>query len=51
MPKRSAVIRSDITPLKKEIFSRVRTTLADCHVACKVVIRVDTYTRKQVLSQ
>lgn len=44
MPKRRAVTSSDITPLKNEIFSRVRTTFADCHVACKVVIRVDTYT-------
>lgn len=31
-----------MTPRKKEIFSRVLTTLVDCQVAASVVIRVET---------
>jgi hypothetical protein len=32
-----------MTPKKKETFSRVRTTFADCHEAESLVMRVDTW--------
>jgi len=33
--------RRVITPKKKETFSRVRTTLADCHETASLAMRVD----------
>lgn len=39
MPKRRAEMSSDITPKKKDIFSRVRTTLAECQAVESFVIR------------
>lgn len=43
IPNRSAVIRRDMTPPKKDILSRVRTTLADCHEAVNDAMRFETY--------
>ena len=39
IPNIRAEERSDMTPKKKVIFSRVRTVLAECHVVDKDVIR------------
>lgn len=43
MPNIRAENKSDMTPKKKDNFSRVRTTFADCHDAAKLVIRVETW--------
>ena len=40
-----AVPRSDITPMKKTTLSRVRTTLAECHVAERELMRDDIFER------
>lgn len=42
IPNMSAVMSRDMTPPKKEILSRVRTTFAECHDAVSDVMRVDT---------
>jgi hypothetical protein len=42
-PKIRAEKSSDMTPKKKDNFSRVRTTFADCHELASVVIRVEIY--------
>lgn len=42
-PKSRAENTRDITPKKKLIFSRVRTTFADCHAEASDTIRVETY--------
>lgn len=42
MPNKRADIRTDMTPKKKETFSRVRTTLADCQEAESLVIRLES---------
>jgi hypothetical protein len=42
-PKSRAENTRDMTPKKKLIFSRVRTTFADCHAADSDPIRVETY--------
>src|SRR6266478_187616 len=42
-PKSRAENTRDMTPKKKLIFSRVRTTFADCHAAASDTIRVETY--------
>jgi hypothetical protein len=41
-PKSRAENTRDMTPKKKLILSRVRTTLADCHAADSDAIRVET---------
>jgi hypothetical protein len=41
-PKSSAENTRSMTPKKKLIFSRVRTTLADCHAALRDAMRVET---------
>jgi hypothetical protein len=41
-PKSRAENTKDITPKKKLIFSRVRTTFADCHAVASDTIRVET---------
>ena len=41
-PKRRAENTRDMTPKKKLILSRVRTTLADCHAVASDVTRVLT---------
>jgi len=41
IPKMRAEKSKFMTPKKKETFSRVRTTLADCQDAESVVIRVE----------
>jgi hypothetical protein len=48
MPKRRADIRTDMTPKKKETFSRVRTTLADCQEADSLVMRQESYRRHEL---
>jgi hypothetical protein len=42
-----AVPRSDITPMKKTTLSRVRTTLAECHVAERELMRDDIFWNNQ----
>ena len=42
MPNSNAENKTDITPKKKETFSRVRTTLADCQEAESLVIRFES---------
>jgi hypothetical protein len=42
-PKSRAENTRDMTPKKKLIFSRVRTTFADCHAVDSDAIRVETY--------
>lgn len=44
-PKSRAENTRDMTPKKKLIFSRVRTTFADCQAADSDTIRVETYNR------
>lgn len=44
-PNKRAENTRDITPKKKLIFSRVRTTLVDCHAALSDAMRVETYRR------
>jgi hypothetical protein len=41
-PNNRAENTRDMTPKKKLILSRVRTTLADCHAAASDPMRVDT---------
>jgi hypothetical protein len=43
IPNMRAEMSRDITPKKNDIFSRVRTTLAECHDAAKLVMREETY--------
>jgi hypothetical protein len=42
-PKSRAENTRDMTPKKKLIFSRVRTTFADCHAVDSETIRLETY--------
>lgn len=42
IPNIRADMSNVMTPKKKETFSRVRTTFADCHDAASVVIRVES---------
>jgi hypothetical protein len=44
MPNRRAEASNECTPKKNEIFSRVRTTLAECHAWVRLVIRAVIYT-------
>jgi len=43
IPNMRAEKRRVMTPKKKETFSRVRTTLADCHETVSLVMRVDIW--------
>jgi hypothetical protein len=47
-PKSNAEKTRDMTPKKKLIFSRVRTTLADCHAVPRDAMRFETCGRLQL---